>query len=111
MFKAETDIGQLNEIMLSLGSPDEALYQRILNTTGQNGLGFTFQQTDPKPMGELLPNAEEDALDLLRYSNLTKNKMQKAEEDALDLLRYAYLTTKKMQKAEEDALDLLRYAY
>jgi hypothetical protein len=87
LFKAETDIGQLSEIMQSLGSPDEALYQRILNPTGQNGLGFSFKQTDPKPMGELLPKAEEDALDLLRYSNLTKNKMQKAEEDALDLLR------------------------
>ena len=78
MFKAETDIGQLNEIMLSLGSPDEALYQRILNTTGQNGLGFTFQQTDPKPMGELLPNAEEDALDLLRYAYLTTTKNAKS---------------------------------
>ena len=75
LFKAETDIGQLNEIVQSLGSPDEALYQRILKPTGQNVLELSFKQTDPKPMGELLPKAEEDALELLRYSILS-NKIK-----------------------------------
>ena len=120
LFKAQTDIGLLTEIIERLGSPDEALYQRILNPTGQTGLGLSFKKTDPKPLEELLPKAEEDALDLLRYSILTKKnikKMHKAEVivlfqfmECIPIFRNANLRIRKIQKAE-DALDLLRYAY
>ena len=93
LFQAESDCGQVNAIVDKLGSPDPTLYDRL-----QVNDPWDFQSATATPMAELLPNAGEDALEIL---SALLDYDPARRPSACAVLQHKYLASEPADESEE----------
>lgn len=81
LFPGESDIEQLCCVLRALGTPSEEVWPGVKDLPDYNKI--SFPQTEPIPLEELVPDACEDALNLLKQFLVYNSKSRISAEKAI----------------------------
>ncbi|XP_076814705.1 cyclin-dependent kinase 20-like [Clavelina lepadiformis] len=91
LFPGENDIEQLCCVLRVLGTPSEQLWPGMSSLPDYNKI--TFPENPPIPLEEIVPDASDDAVDLLKRFLVYPSKKRIAAEEAL---LHAYFFTEPL---------------
>jgi cyclin-dependent kinase 2 len=90
LFPGDSEIGQLFKIFQICGTPNEEYYPSLTKLPDYKK---TFPKWEPKDLSKLLPDLEEDGLDLLQKMLVMDPDQRISVKEALEHVKYIKLIT------------------